>query len=70
MLKEQMVFGPARIEVRVEDWPEGDPGIWLRISDSAFLFTVKGAVRLRDALENQIKLAGDADDASSVATTH
>ena len=66
---EQMVFGPARIEVHVQDWPEGHPGIALRMSDSAFLFSVEGAVRLRDALENQIGLAGGVDEARGLATT-
>ena len=66
---EQMVFGLAPIEVRVEDWPEGHPGILLQISDCAFLLSVEGAVRLKDALENQIRLAGDVDEAPSVATT-
>ena len=52
MPDEQMVFGLAPIEVRVEDWSEGHPGIWLQKSDSAFLLSVEGAVRLKDALQN------------------
>ena len=62
MLKEHMTVGPVRMEVRVEDWRDGRTGILVGIGDSAFLFTVEGAIRLRDALANQISLARELDE--------
>ena len=51
---ERMKVGPARMGVRVQDWPGGNPGIRVRIGESEFQFTVEGAAQLRDALEEHI----------------
>ena len=51
---EQMKVGPARMGVRVQDWPDGNPGIRVRIGENEFQFTVEGATRLKDALDNHI----------------
>ena len=57
MLDERMKVGPARMHVRVENWPDGRPGLWVEIGDSKFLFTVEGALRLKDAIEYYAELA-------------
>ena len=52
---ERMSFGQARISVRGQEWPEGKgPGVWLQIDDASFLFTLDGAVRLANALQEQV----------------
>lgn len=52
--RESVEFGPARIEVRLEDWPGGEPGVWMQIGESGFHFPIEGAERLKEALEDQI----------------
>ena len=56
-ISERMRVGPARMGVWPRRWPDGEPGIRLRIGENEFQFTIEGATRLKDALEYQIKEA-------------
>ncbi len=67
MIGEQLRIGPARMEVRLQDWPDGNPGVWVQIGDNGFLFTIEGAARLRDALNNHVSLAAETDEAMANA---
>ena len=62
-----MTHGPARMQVRVQDWPDGRPGIRLSINDQFYQFTVDAAVRLRDALNNHIEQVKEPDEAEIAA---
>ena len=56
-----IVHQSARMGVRVADWPDGETGIMVDIGESSYLFTLAGAGRLKDALEQQLGIAGDLD---------
>ncbi len=60
MATEQMKIGPAVMQVRVQNWPDGEPGVWVQIGEGQYHFTLAGAKRLKDALERQIRHAEDA----------
>ena len=58
----QMESVPTRMEVRVEELPEGDVGIWLQIGETPFLFPLDAASRLISALEDQVELAREIEE--------